>query len=187
MAQRIYTRTGDEGITGLFGGERVAKSAPRMEALGAVDETNCVLGAATAACPDAELRAILLLLQHELFCVGAQLGVKSGHFAATGFPRVRDENVAALERRIDEAESVLPPLTQFILPGGVPTAAYLHLARAVCRRAERAVVRLATEEPVEPVVMRYLNRLSDLLFVLARDANRRLGADETPWDPSCAS
>ncbi len=176
---KIYTRTGDQGETGLFGGPRVRKDVPRIEAYGTIDELNAVLGLARAAAPPPEVDAVLLRVQHELFVLGAELATPAPGHAAV--PAIAQANVAALEAEIDRFEAVLPPLKEFILPAGSPAAAHLHLARTVCRRAERRAVSLAVAEPVSPVVLQYLNRLSDLLFVLARAANHAVGQPDVPW------
>ena len=174
---RIYTRTGDGGETGLFGGARVSKASARVEAYGDVDELNSAIGLARLHPIDAARDTLLARVQSELFDLGAELGsVKD-----PGVPPVGDGEVAALEAAIDAAEAELSPLASFVLPGGCPGAAHLHLARAVCRRAERGVVRLAATEAVRAEAIRYLNRLSDLLFVLARLANARAGVEDAPW------
>ena len=183
---RIYTRTGDSGDTGLFGGQRARKDSLRVQAYGEVDELNAVLGVAVVATQDEPLRAVLQRLQGELFQVGADLATPLVEGELVGrrtVPRVTETMVAALEGLIDTHEAELSPLTQFILPGGAPGGATLHQARGVCRRAERRVVALAEEETLNPPVLPYLNRLSDLLFVLARVANQRAGAAELPWEP----
>ncbi|MBI4409954.1 MAG: cob(I)yrinic acid a,c-diamide adenosyltransferase [Gemmatimonadetes bacterium] len=180
----IYTRTGDAGETGLFGGGRVPKAHPRVEAYGEVDELNAALGWVAAVTDDAELRSRLARIQADLFAIGAHLATPD---AAPGrkrpeLPPLPEERVPEFERWIDEATSQLPELRVFILPGGSPAGAALHLARTICRRAERRVVALARAEAVQPSVLAYLNRLSDLLFVLARVANRRAGVDEITWE-----
>ncbi|MBI2923246.1 MAG: cob(I)yrinic acid a,c-diamide adenosyltransferase [Planctomycetes bacterium] len=175
---KIYTRTGDSGSTGLFGGARVSKFNPRIEAYGSVDELNAVLGMARAAGLPAELDAELAAIQEDLFVVGAYLADPSPEGEKK--MRISIDRVRALERWIDGMEAVLPALRNFILPGGSPGGAALHLARTVCRRAERATVALHEKEAVaEPVV--YLNRLADALFVAARYANFRAGVAETLW------
>jgi cob(I)alamin adenosyltransferase len=182
---RIYTRTGDGGETGLFGGERVRKDSLRVAAYGQVDELNAALGLALATECFSDLREVLQRLQGELFVLGADLATPAGegdHGKVT-IPRVTPEMVTALEADIDRFEADLEPLRHFILPGGTVPAASLHLARAICRRAERAVVTLAAAEPVGESVVPYLNRLSDLLFVLARAANAHAGQEETAWEP----
>ena len=175
---KIYTRKGDEGVTSLFGGARVAKSEPRVAAYGDVDELNSVLGTVVAALPS-ELetwREPLTAVQSDCFTIGALLATPASGDAKPGhIPDLPASRVEELEAWIDRLDEELESLRSFVLPGGAPTAAALHLARTVCRRAERSVVALARVEEVEPVVLRYLNRLSDLLFTLARAANARLG------------
>jgi cob(I)alamin adenosyltransferase len=181
---KIYTRTGDDGTTGLFGGERVPKASARVEAYGSVDELCAVLGTALAA-PGGlapPFVDVLTRVQRDLFVLGADLATPPGR-ETSYLPRLEAAHVAALERWIDEQEAELPPLRNFILPGGSPLAAQLHLARTVCRRAERATVALAAEEAVGPLPVQYLNRLGDLLFVLARRANRLVGEPEHEWTP----
>ncbi len=183
---KIYTRGGDSGQTALFGGGRIGKGEARVEAMGAVDELNAVLGWAVAQLAEGGARDRLRGVQHDLFTVGAGLAAKppEGRRARPETPELAEGRVADLEAWIDEVTDALPELTAFILPGGVATAAALHVARTVCRRAERAVVRLAEAEHVAPVVLPYLNRLSDLLFTLARDENRRAGVQDVPWRKS---
>ena len=177
---KIYTKTGDTGETSLFGGLRVRKCDPRVAAYGDVDELNAQLGVARASGSDAEIDAALVQLQRDLFALGAQLADPTERIAAHVTKAViRDEDVARLEQLIDTLEAGLPPLRHFILAGGTASGAALHVARAVCRRAERGMV--ALEPAVDPVLLKYVNRLSDLLFVLARTANHRAGAVETPW------
>lgn len=177
---KIYTKTGDEGETGLFGGTRVSKASARVGAYGDVDELNSALGLARLHPIDADRDALLARIQCELFDVGAELAARPGK--EIGIPRVSDAEIEVLERAIDRAEEELAPLANFILPGGSPGAAHLHLARTVCRRAERAVVALGESEEVRGELVRYLNRLSDLLFVLARLANHRAGVADVPWE-----
>lgn len=180
---RIYTRTGDEGETGLFGGGRVPKSSPRVAAYGDVDELNAVLGWALQSVDDDRIRARIETIQADLFALGAHLATPPAARSREHLPPLPEERPAAFEAWIDEAESELEPLRSFILPGGGPAGAALHHARTVCRRAERTVVRLAAEEPVDATILVYLNRLSDLLFDLARLSNHRDGKAETPWSP----
>jgi cob(I)alamin adenosyltransferase len=182
---RIYTRTGDRGETGLFGGGRVPKSDPRVEAYGEVDELNAVLGWALAGLDDAAVRERIASIQADLFTIGAHLATPPApeRRRRPELPPLDPDRVRALESWIDGAEAELPELRAFILPGGSAAGAALHLARTVCRRAERRVVALAEREPVEPDIIIYLNRLSDLLFVLARIANQRAGAVEETWQP----
>ena len=183
MTLKIYTRTGDEGDTGLFGGGRVSKDHPRVEAYGDIDELNAVLGQARSIDMMPRIDEVLAPIQRDLFAIGALLATpdlaKMHEQRATA--RISDERIAQLERSIDDGEAELEPLKAFIMPGGTPKAAALHVARTVCRRAERAVVRLQRDVEVPQVVIVYLNRLSDLLFVLARVANRRAGAGEVTW------
>lgn len=176
---KIYTRGGDDGSTGLFGGGRVAKCHARVAAYGAVDELNACLGWARAAPLPGPLDEVLARVQAECFRVGAVLASPPGR--DPGVCPVGDAEVAALEAAIDALEEGLPPLRNFILPGGAEGAARLHLARTLCRRAERAVVALAQEEAVDGVLVRWLNRLSDLLFVQARAANHEAGRGDEPW------
>jgi cob(I)alamin adenosyltransferase len=187
---KIYTKTGDDGSTGLMGGQRVRKTDPRVAAYGEVDELNAALGMALAAgAPGAsqgrgpgELATLLENLQRDLFVLGADLATPTGKETAY-LPRILPDHVAALERLIDEHDARLPALRNFILPGGSPLAAHLHHARTVCRRAERATVALAAKEDIGPLPVRFLNRLADLLFVLARRANHVAGVAETEWAP----
>ncbi len=181
---RIYTRTGDRGDTGLFGGGRVPKAHARVEAYGAVDELNSVIGWAVAVQEDDDIRRKLVSIQPDLFTLGAHLATPPApdRRRRPALPELGADRVTELERWIDEAEAELPELRAFILPGGGQAGAALHFARTVCRRAERRVVALAADEPVEDDVVVYLNRLSDLLFVLARLANHRAGASETRWE-----
>jgi len=180
---KIYTKTGDGGETGLFGGDRVPKSDGRVDAYGEIDETNAAVGAARAALEDAELAEELGRVQAELLAVGAELATPHGQRARAAVPAVDPAWTARMERAIDRWDQELPALHQFVLPGGTPAAAALHLARTVCRRAERRVVALAAAAEVDAGVLPYLNRLSDLLFVAARLANHRGGRTETLWDP----
>ncbi len=183
MTMKIYTKTGDEGDTGLFGGGRVGKDDPRVEAYGAVDELNAMLGLARSIEMMPRVDEVLVPVQRDLFAIGALLAtpdlVKMREQLAKA--RVDATRIEELERAIDAGESELEPLMAFILPGGTPKAAALHAARTVCRRAERRVVTLRRDVEIPQLVVVYLNRLSDLLFVLARVANRRAGAGEVTW------
>ena len=183
---KIYTKTGDRGETSLFGGPRVRKSDPRVEAYGDVDELNAAVGAARALVEDPEIDGELGKIQAELFCVGAELATPHGAKARSAIPPVEEAWAGRLEAAIDAWDGELPALTRFVLPGGTRTAALLHLARCVCRRAERRVVALAGEAEVAPAALAYLNRLSDFLFVAARIANHRARRIETAWDPARA-
>ncbi|WP_062536268.1 cob(I)yrinic acid a,c-diamide adenosyltransferase [Mizugakiibacter sediminis] len=172
---RIYTRTGDDGSTGLGDGTRVGKDSPRVEAYGTVDELNCAIGMVLAAeGVPADVRETLTQVQHDLFDLGGELCIP-------GMATIEDRDIARLEATLDRFNEHLPPLKEFILPGGGMAAACCHLARTVCRRAERATVTLARQETIRPQALRYLNRLSDLLFVLARVLARASGHGETLW------
>ena len=177
---KIYTKTGDRGETSLFGGGRAPKDALRIEAYGTVDELNAFLGLAVRHCTSADLTSRLERVQGELFQVGADLATPLD--AKTNYiTRLDEAPIQRLEAEIDEWEAILPPLTSFILPGGSETGAVLHIARTVCRRAERRAVALARAEDINPHVLVYLNRLGDWLFVLARLVNFRQNIAETPW------
>lgn len=179
---KLYTRTGDLGETGLFGGARVGKDDPRVEAYGSVDELNCAIGVAVSFLRQRRLARELQAVQNELFNIGAELSSESGPMAERARMFVDPERkIAALERLIDEYDSKLPPLKTFVLPSGSQAGALLHLARGVCRRAERACVRLSRREEVSQHILVYLNRLSDLLFAAARYANKAAGKPETAW------
>jgi cob(I)alamin adenosyltransferase len=173
---KIVTRTGDDGTTGLGDGRRVRKDAPRIQALGELDELNSALGCVLAEELPAELRAPLDAVQNDLFDLGGEVGIP-------GRTAMQPAHVAALERAIEALNATLPPLREFILPGGTRAASACQLARATCRRAERALVALAAHESVSPAALQYLNRLSDLLFVAARAANRAAGRAEAQWRP----
>jgi cob(I)alamin adenosyltransferase len=186
MTDRIYTRTGDAGETGLFGGGRVAKSDPRVEAYGVVDELNAQIGWAIGAVADSWIRERLATIQSDLFTVGAHLATPPADKGRKrpAIPDLPGGRVAELEAWMDEADASLPPLRAFILPGGSAGSAALHVCRCVCRRAERSVVRLSASQPVEPLVIVLLNRLSDFLFVAARRENANAGIDDVKWDPA---
>jgi cob(I)alamin adenosyltransferase len=183
MTLNIYTRTGDRGQTGLFGGGRVAKDDARVEAYGDVDELNAALGLARAIELMPRVDEVLVPLQRDLFAIGALLATpdRDKMHEQLAKARVDEARVAELEAAIDAGEAELEPLRAFILPGGTPKAAALHVARTVCRRAERRVVALTHAVEIPELVVMYLNRLSDLLFVLARVANHRAGAGEVTW------
>jgi cob(I)alamin adenosyltransferase len=178
---RIYTRGGDAGTTALFGGRRVPKTHPRVGAYGSVDEANALLGTARAALADDELDPLLRELQNALFEVGADLATPEDAAARARLTPLDEADTDRLERTIDRLDGQLEPLRRFVLPGGHPAAASLHVARTVVRRAEREAIALAETEPVNPHVLVFLNRLSDLLFVLARLVNARAGVPEAPW------
>ena len=177
---KLYTRTGDGGETSLFDGTRVGKHDPRVDAYGEVDETNAWLGFARASGLDSALADAIVRIQRDLFAVGAQLADPTDRLADRVTKAiVGDADVERLEQLIDRLDGELPPLRRFILAGGTPAGAALHVARTVCRRAERRIV--ALQPPVDAVLVRYMNRLSDLLFVMARAANHRGGVPEVEW------
>jgi cob(I)alamin adenosyltransferase len=180
---KIYTKTGDSGNTALFGGGRVPKDHPRVAAYGDVDELNSCLGVARAAPPVQFFDALLESVQRDLFAIGGHLATPDPAKVAKALEKAElsEARVDAFERLIDEADRELPPLRAFVLPAGTPKAAALHLARTVCRRAERSVVHLSHESAVPGLFVVYLNRLSDLLFTLARVANHRDGAGDVTW------
>lgn len=180
---RLYTRTGDDGTTGLIGGSRTTKDDLQIDTYGTVDELNAVLGVVRAAA-DAGLAQMLEPIQSELFVVGSHLALAVGQDPAEWkLPQLEKEMIARLETQIDAAEKELPKLKNFILPGGTMLAAQLHVARTVCRRAERLMVTYARKRSFDPLVVEYLNRLSDWLFAQARVANHRAGVADTPWTP----
>ncbi|MGB5562190.1 MAG: cob(I)yrinic acid a,c-diamide adenosyltransferase [Sedimenticolaceae bacterium] len=171
---RIYTRTGDDGTTGLAGGQRLPKDHVRIEAIGAVDELNSVIGLLRAHALEVATDQLLEAVQHRLFDLGGELAMPATEL-------LNDARATELERALDRLNADLPPLSEFVLPGGNEAAARCHLARTVCRRAERALLRLSRDEPVNSASIKYLNRLSDLLFVLARVLARRDGGAEVTW------
>jgi cob(I)alamin adenosyltransferase len=177
---KIYTRTGDDGSTGLLGPGRVSKASPRVEAYGSVDELNAVLGVARALDTQGWIGAELGTIQAQLFTVGAELASTTPQ-ALAALSRIEDPDIERLETWIDRLEADLPPLTSFVLPAGTALASQLHVARTVCRRAERRVVTLRESSEVEPRLVRYLNRLADLLFVMARSCNARAQVGDVPW------
>jgi cob(I)alamin adenosyltransferase len=179
---KLYTRRGDRGETDLFAGGRVRKDHPRVEAYGAVDELNSAIGLAAAASPEEEVQTLCREIQARLFDLGAYLAAPdAGRRKKSGIEPPLDEDIAVLEKAIDRFESELEPLKRFVLPGGTTAAAAFHLARTVCRRAERASVSLDAADELAPEALGYLNRLSDLLFVLARVSNRRAGTPDVEW------
>jgi cob(I)alamin adenosyltransferase len=180
MSIKLYTRQGDDGSTGLFGGRRVPKDSPRVETFGTVDELNSALGLARAACGFEQINRVLDRLQSELFDLGANLCTPSDA-SRKHIPPITPAHIEWLESTIDELCAPLPPMRHFVLPGGCELAARLHLARCVCRRAERLVVSLSKLETLDALVIIYLNRLSDLLFAAARRANQLAGVEDVPW------
>jgi cob(I)alamin adenosyltransferase len=179
---RVYTRTGDDGSTGLGGGQRVPKDAARIASYGTIDELSSTLGVALAGGLDERLAAPLRRIQNELFHLGSDLCVREEDKARLQVPMVEQRHVTALEKLLDELTAEVGPLANFILPGGSLGAAHLHVARTICRRAERLLVTLAREEAIGPHVLPYINRLSDALFVMARYENRARGVADVLWD-----
>ena len=180
---KIYTKTGDDGETGLFGGGRVPKDHPRVQAYGSVDELNASLGMARAVEPMPRIDELLVAVQRDLFSLGALLATPDPGKVREYLEKasIGDSRIEALETAIDDGEAELEPLSAFIIPGGTVKAATLHLARTICRRAERDAIAMSRSDPLPPIVLIYLNRLSDMLFVLARVAARRAGAAEVTW------
>jgi len=183
---KLYTKSGDDGTTGLFSGQRVGKDHPRVEAYGTVDELNAGIGMVAAICDESDafgrqLLAIFSELQSRLFDIGADLATPDEGKHADRIARLSDAQVAQIEQWIDDIESGNEPLSQFILPGGTELAARLHLTRTICRRAERAIVHARHFETISNNVLKYLNRLGDLLFAMARRANKEAGVEDVPW------
>ncbi len=172
---KIYTKTGDKGTTALFGGKRVSKADLRVDAYGTIDELNAHLGLLFE-------EDGVLQIQDKLFTLGAMLATEPGN-TKVKIPHLSEEDITVLEKGIDKMEEGLEPMKHFILPGGHPTVSYCHIARTVCRRAERLAVALDAIEPIDPLIIKYLNRLSDYLFVLSRHLSKKLNAKETPWIP----
>ncbi len=184
VQMKIYTRTGDDGTTGLIGGDRVRKSDARLECYGTVDELNASLGIARINEPD-WFKNLIQPIQSDLFVIGAHLAAPENDPSAQKYLPVLDENlISRLEMQIDSAESQMPALKNFILPGGTELAARLHFSRTICRRAERLVVNFSWDRPVNPIIITYLNRLSDWLFVHARYANHAAGVEDVIWKPA---
>jgi len=183
MAFKIYTKTGDQGKTSLIGGTRVSKNHIRIESYGTVDELNSFIGLLADHLQDKHNKSILREIQDRLFTIGSSLASDPEKNIKMKIPVLLDEDIAVLEREIDSMEEKLEPMKSFILPGGHVTVSTAHIARCVCRRAERNCVALQEIEPVESLILKYLNRLSDYLFVLARYSGHQLGAEEIPWKP----
>lgn len=181
MAIKIYTKTGDDGTTSLIGGTKVSKAHIRIDAYGTTDELNSYIGLCRDLITDEESKKTLLEIQDRLFTIGSSLACDPEKEPKLKLPDLKDNDIEFLEKEIDRMNEVLPPMTNFILPGGNTTISHLHIARCVCRRAERCCVRL--EGGAEPIVIKYLNRLSDYLFVLGRYTGKLLAATETPWKP----
>jgi cob(I)alamin adenosyltransferase len=179
---KIYTRKGDEGETSLGGGQRVPKDSLRVQAYGTVDELNSAIGVALAHGLSPRLMEVLPVIQNELFHLGSDLAFREEDKQTYQLPQIEERHVEQLERLIDELNAAVGPLANFILPGGSIGAAQLHVARTICRRAERAVIALAREEPIGGLVLPYLNRLSDLLFVMPRYENQQRGVTEPLWN-----
>ncbi|MCC6600281.1 MAG: cob(I)yrinic acid a,c-diamide adenosyltransferase [Crocinitomicaceae bacterium] len=180
---KIYTKTGDKGTTGLLGGTRVPKHHLRIESYGNVDELNSYIGLLRDLCESPDYQSVLLVIQENLFTLGSHLALAPGHSGKMKLPVLAQDDVKSLEMAIDNMEKNLPTMKNFILPGGHPVVSHCHIARCVCRRAERAVSALNEVEQLEPVLMIYLNRLSDFLFVLSRTLSLELGSKEIPWKP----
>ena len=183
MPIKIYTKTGDKGFTSLLGGTKVLKSDLRIEAYGTIDELNSHIGLCHDLVPDQKAKSVLLEIQDRLFTIGSSLACDPEKEPRMKIPDLKEEDVALLEKEMDRMNEALPEMKNFILPGGHPTVSHLHIARCVCRRSERRCVRLHQESKGEELVIKYLNRLSDYLFVLARNTARILKVQETAWKP----
>lgn len=179
---KIYTKTGDQGTTALFGGQRLPKSDLRIEAYGTVDELNSHLGLLRDQPVNISRKEILVEIQDRLFTIGSILATEPGN-TKVKIPALQESDVRLLENEIDKMEAVLPPMKTFILPGGHPSVSIGHIVRTVCRRAERLVIALNQNNPIDQLVIKYLNRLSDYLFMLCRMMSHELNAEETPWKP----
>lgn len=183
MSSKIYTKTGDKGNTSLIGGTKVPKSHLRIEAYGTVDELNSYVGLCRDLTSDKTSGDLLGEIQDRLFTIGSSLACDPEKETKLKIPDLKDSDVTVLEKAMDSMNETLPPMKNFILPGGHPTVAHMHIARCICRRAERCVVRLSFETEAPPIVIQYLNRLSDYFFVLARYEAHLAGATEIPWKP----
>ncbi|MGZ8509100.1 MAG: cob(I)yrinic acid a,c-diamide adenosyltransferase [Chitinophagaceae bacterium] len=181
---KIYTKTGDKGITSLIGGTKVSKAHLRIEAYGTIDELNSYIGLCNDLLSDKNSSAILPEVQDRLFTIGAALACDPEKETKMKIPDLKEEDIILLESEIDQMDEILPSMKSFILPGGHPVISHLHVARCICRRAERSCVRLKSQNnEVEPIIPKYLNRLSDYLFILARYAGHLMGVPEIPWKP----
>jgi cob(I)alamin adenosyltransferase len=183
MSLKIYTKSGDKGSTSLIGGTKVLKSDPRIEAYGTVDELNSYIGLCCDILTDNDAGNVLREVQDRLFTIGSSLACDPEKGSKMKIPDLKEEDIVLLEKEIDRMDDLLPDLTHFILPGGHPTVSYIHITRCVCRRAERCCVRLQGDSKQESLIIKYLNRLSDYLFVLARHAAKSLNAEEIIWKP----
>jgi len=184
MALKIYTKTGDKGTTSLIGGTKVSKAHLRIEAYGTVDELNSYAGLCKDLLTDKNSSVVLQEIQDRLFTIGSALACDPDKETKMKIPDLKEEDISLLEKEIDKMSETLPPVKFFILPGGHPTISHLHITRCICRRAERCCVRLESEQnEVEPIIIKYLNRLSDYLFVLARYTGHLLNVAELPWKP----
>jgi cob(I)alamin adenosyltransferase len=179
---KIYTKTGDKGITALFGGKRVSKADLRIDTYGTVDELNSYIGLVRDQEVNAKRKTTLVEIQDRLFTIGSILATEPGN-TKVKVPSLAEQDVTLLEKEIDAMEAGLPPMKSFVLPGGHQSVSYCHVARTVCRRAERLVIALDAQEKVDALIVQYLNRLSDYLFMLSRKMTAELGAEETPWKP----
>jgi len=179
---KIYTKTGDEGVTSLFGGKRVSKSELRIEAYGTVDELNSWMGVIRDQEVNKKRKEILIEIQDRLFTIGSMLATEPEN-KKVKIPALSDSDIELLEKEMDKMDELLPPMRFFVLPGGHPAVSWGHVARTVCRRTERLVIALHKVEPVNSLVIKYLNRLSDFLFVLCRMMTQELSVEETPWKP----
>jgi cob(I)alamin adenosyltransferase len=179
---KIYTKTGDQGTTSLFGGKRVSKANLRIDAYGTVDELNSFMGLVRDQAVNQKRKQVLLGIQNTLFIIGSILATEPGN-EKVKIPALQENDVLGLEKEIDAMDAILPPLRFFILPGGHPSVSICHVARTVCRRAERLTIALHDQEKIDPLVIKYLNRLSDYLFMLSRQMTNELGVDEIAWKP----
>lgn len=179
---KIYTKTGDDGTTALFGGKRVSKSDVRIESYGTVDELNSFIGLVRDQEVNMKRKGTLVVIQNRLFIIGSMLAAEPGNNKIK-IPHLNTTDVGFLENEIDQMDTTLSPLRYFILPGGHVSVSFCHVARTVCRKAERLVIALNIQETIDPLIIQYLNRLSDYLFVLARVNAHELGVEETPWKP----
>jgi cob(I)alamin adenosyltransferase len=179
---KIYTKTGDQGMTSLFGGKRVSKADLRIDSYGTIDELNSWIGVLRDQEVNSKRKETLLAIQDRLFTIGSTLATEPGNMKVK-IPRLEEEDIIILEKEIDGMETSLPPMRSFVLPGGHSSVSFAHVTRTVCRRAERLVIALQQTDTVDQIVIKYLNRLSDYLFVLSRSMTHELKAEESPWNP----